>query len=56
MPKAMSLREDETFPQRQKGIAKDEFIENAVSILEEIQANLYNKALSYREENTQMRH
>jgi prolyl-tRNA synthetase len=39
-------------PKDKKGIAKDDFIESAVSILEEIQDNLYQKALNFREENT----
>lgn len=41
-------------PKEKSGISKEEFIESAASILEEIQNNLYKKALTYREENTQV--
>ena len=39
-------------PKEKSSLSKDEFIEKAVSILEEIQQNIYNKALNFRNENT----
>ncbi len=38
-------------PRDKKSINKDEFVKSIVSILDEIQQNLYNKALKFRDEN-----
>lgn len=39
-------------PKEKKGVPRDEFVRRAPEILEEMQKNLFNRALKFREENT----